>query len=471
MLFNLLFVQYKVKKPNYTISTISTPISIKKYRAEPANINNRHFICFATNLDLTGKSVEELANTQLVPNNFFRNFFNSCWQQEVFLSAPTAISEKYASRLKSQNIVSGKTYQKHFIHQFGKALITGRISASITKSSSDTSLLSISPCVKYIWRKGINIKIPTNFKSIISNITNNIGQNKASKHFLSKLNLHKLPLFVLINDFGQMIITEPPDELNFNKTIPDLLYHWYDNSILHQSSNKPVYEGWFFVNSQEAEEYCEYVKQRYPLSQSYKNLRVFASNLETFYKLSRKGYKKVHFHLVPDLSEVGKLVTKYKNYNNIKFSEKQNRGKDYFQGQPIYLIQDGYDKDENEPIKYYYRSSQYGKTTQYQAIFTNYQTAIKAWKVFIKHTPYHKLSGKPNLIVYNLEDFLKDQENIISSTRYPFLFVPSENVYRFIKVDPSHNTKNMLLSMGISYTKLWIQRIFWSLTSRQPYNW
>lgn len=471
MLFNLLLVQYKINKPSYTISPINTPISIKKSQAKRTKINNNRFVCFASNLDLTSKSAEELASAQLISSNFFQNLFNSCWQQTVFLSIPTTTSEKYINQLKSKSIITGKTYQKHFIYQFGKALITGRISTSITKSSSDFTLLSPSPYVKYIWRKGINVRIPTNFKSIVLNIRGNISQNKASDRFLSRLNLHRLPLFVLMNDSGQMVIAEPPDELNFNKTIPDLLYHWYDNNLVNRNSNKPAYEGWFFVNPRDAEEYCEYIKQQYPLSQSYGNLRVFTSNLETFYKVSRKGHKKIRFNLVPDLSEVGKLVIKYKNYNNVRFSEKQSHGKDYFQGQPIYLIRDSYNKGEKKVIKYYYPSYQDGKMVQCQAIFTNYQAAIKAWKVFIKHTPYHKLLGKPNLVVYNLEDFLKDQENIMSSVRYPFLFVPSENVYRFIKIDPLHDTKNTLLSTGTSYAKLWIQRILWSLTSRQPYSW
>nr|AYR06512.1 hypothetical protein [Rhodogorgon sp.] len=471
MLFNLVFIQHGVKRSNYTISSVGNPIGIIKYQSRQSSLYNNRLICFASNLNLMGKSTEDLAKAQLIQLGFFRNLVNNYWQETIFLSTPTAASEKYANRLKLKGIATSKTYQKHFLYQFGKALMKGRIESIMVTNPFHNSLLPIKPHVKYIWKKGLNIKYPIYFGSALLRNLGNFKLKKTASNFVTHLNLHKLPVFVLVNHLGQMVIAEPPDELSLVKTIPDIFYRWYDNSFLYRYNNRPVYEGWFFINSQDAEEYCKYIRKKYPLSESHKDLRVFTCSLETFYKMSRKGCRRIHFRLIPDLGEVGRLVTGYKHYSNIKFFERQEQGKDYFQGQPIYLIQDIYDKNNNRTVKYNYQVSGKSEKTKYQAVFTNYQTAVKAWKIFIRYTPYGKLSNKPNLIVYNLEDFLKDQENHTSLVGDPFLFIPSQKVYTWVKMNQIHSFKNKPFLTYLLHIKSWGQRIFWSLTSRQPHSW
>ena len=471
MLFNLVFIQHEVKKSNYTINSVSNPISVIKYQARQSNLYNNRLICFASNFNLMSKSTEDLANAQLIQLGFFRNLVNNYWQETIFLSTPTTTSEKYANRLKSKSIATSKAYQKHFLYEFGKALIKGRIESVMITNSSNDSLLPVFPHVKYVWKKGLNIKYPIYFGSALLRSMDNFKSRKTASNFITHLNLRKLPVFILVNHLKQMVVTEPPDELNLVKTIPDIFYRWYDNSFLYRYNNRPVYEGWFFISSQDADEYCEYVRKKYPLSESHKNLQVFTCSLETFYKMSRKGYRKVRFRLIPDLGEVGRLVTRYRYYSNVKFSARQEHGKDYFRGQPIYLIQDTYNKDINRTVKYNYQVSRKNGKIKYQAVFTNYQTAMKAWKIFIKHTSHNKLFNKPKLIVYNLEDFLKDQESYAFWGDEPFLFIPSQKVYTWVKMNRIHSFKKKPFLTYLLRIRSWGQRIFWSLTSRQPHSW
>lgn len=413
--------------------------------------------CLITNVDFLTNSKDDLADKELISNNLFKKLVNKFWQQTIFLSAPTKLSDKYIAQLDSLNLVGNKVNQKKFLSEFSKSLIDGSIESSLSKERLNDNGSS---SIKYVWRKGLNLKYFSSWNSLRSNL-NRKSPEKIQKKLAHTLNIKNFPLFVVTNNLGQMVIAEPPELSCASKGNVNLLSS--------KSNFMPLYQGWFFVSSQDAEEYLQYVKKQYRIATTDSRLRVLACNLETFYKLLYSPKNTIQFRLVPDLHEIGKLVTKYSSYHRIIFNINQNHGKDYFQGQPVYTIM-----NTNGSSNYYYQISSDKQSMKYTPVFTNYKTALYLWNNSIKNQGHSKISKYPKLMVYNLEDFLEDQSKNSSQNQLPFMLIPSKNSYKFIKdIQSKHNpyivSENVL--NYFSHFKLWIKRVLWSFTSRQFHDW
>lgn len=404
--------------------------------------------------DILSKSNRDIAKQKLIRSNIWQALLNKYYRQMIFLSLSSKKLDKYTMQLNYLNIHNIKRNQKaskYLLSQFSKSLFNGAIKSSLIDDFS-IRYPSISH-VQYSWGKFVTlsqIRLLNVFNK--NNLRDQIIE--VNKIISRKLNLNYLPLFTVSNHLGQMIIVEPPQELQSNY-----------NSIhykLRGMSNQHLYQGWFFTNHQDAQEYIQYISYAYGLNPS--NLRVFACDFSTVYRLSHRFKKKIYFKILPNLQEIGKLLTKYKYYKNILFHKKQAYGRDFFQGQPIYMFQ-----TSDELL--YNMLLEGGKKQKYNLIFTDYETAINTGYKLSKELlqPYNFNNFK--LVVYNLESFIKDQLTYDNGVAYPFVIVPSQKSYKFVKkYQPNSMIKmfyNTLLGK-ISYLKLWSQRIFWSLTSRRP---
>ena len=200
-----------------------------------------------------------------------------------------------------------------------------------------------------------------------------------------------------------------------------------------------------------------YIQRYYNLDE--KKLKIFTCNFNMFYRLMSKFDNKVYFRLVPDLKEVSQLIKTYRYFRNISFHKKQRYGRNYFQGQPLYLI-----KGESCYI------SKKQPSEKYNLAFTNYNEAISIYNKLRSQITgsWHK---KPNLVVYNLEHFIKDQINSNENYVHPFLIIPSYKSYAFTKNFQLSKSRQLVyntLLQTASSIQLWSKRIFWSLTSRKP---
>lgn len=446
LLFNLIFAQTFLKLPDYVLVYDDNQLAIKDYKKRYMYISS--LPCLVLNTNFLTKTKENLADQKLVYNNLFRRFVNKFWQQTIVLSVPTKVSEKYIAELNSLSLVKHKVSQKKFLSQFSKSLIKGSIKSSLSSHLSDDHQPS---SIIYVWKKVFN------FKNIINSSLLGLNMSRKSfweikKQLEGNFRINNLPLFIIINHLGQMVISEPPELSNASKGT---------TSLSSQDFNlTPCSEGWFFINYQDAEEYLQHIKKQYRIADASDKLQVFICNLETFYKLSHNSRHKVHFRLVPDLHEIGKLVNEYNAYRNVEFNKDQKYGKDYFQGQPIYIV-----KDTNPD--YYLGVTPDKNQIKYKPVFTNYETAIHSWNNFVKKQKYYRSSKYPELIVYNLEDFLQEQTSDPSQNQLPFLLIPSKSSYEFTKTSQLRKVQP-IASTCFSYLKLWTKRIFWSLTSRQP---
>ncbi len=265
-------------------------------------------------------------------------------------------------------------------------MINGSIESLLSSHLFDDQIPS---SVVYVWKKTFNLKKLINLPVLNASKK---SLREVKKQLEGKLEIKNMPLFIVTNHLGQMVIAEPPEDSSVSKSKIDISF---------QDSNlRPYYEGWFFTNFQDAEEYLQHIKKKYNIADINDKLRVFICSLETFYKLSRNSGHPVQFRLVPDLHEIGQLVNKYSTYRNVIFNKNQNFGKDYFQGQPIYTINNG-------SSDYYYQVVKNNKKIKYRPVFVNYKTAIHSWKNFVEKQNNSKLSKYPDLFVYNLEDFFR----------------------------------------------------------------
>nr|YP_010471153.1 hypothetical protein N4M48_pgp039 [Synarthrophyton patena]UVF62982.1 hypothetical protein [Synarthrophyton patena] len=440
LLFNLIFAHSISKSTNYLLDSFDSPITLV---SNTENKKERFLSSLPFLISMSDSLTEtknNLANKKLISGNFLTRFINNFWQQTVFLSVPTKLSDKYISQLNSLNLVKNPVRPKKILSQFSQSLMNDSINSSLSSNFVYNNQFS---SIKYIWKKS---RINLNW-TLLNKDTKFLDINH--KQLFDRLQINNLPLFIVTNHLNQMIVAELPKE---SKT----------SFIFKKLDLKSYYQAWFFINYQDAEEYLQYIKNQYEIIDANNQLRIFICNLETFYKLSNKCINTVQFRLVPDLHEIGELVNTYSSYRNIIFNKAQNYGKDYFQGQPIYIL-----KNDN----YYYQVNELNNKIKYQPVFMTYKTAVSSYKHLVKKQNNSKSLKPPKLMVYNLEEFLEKQVASFNKSNMPFLLIPSKSSYKLVKSGLGSHILYDDISIYVSQLKLWTKRILWSLTSRQPQDW
>lgn len=485
-LFNLMFIRnifnsnLIIKSPSQLINaTINKNFSKDEKNYHVASMHNSLSISLITNNNsYLNNQINNFANKKLVSRHFITKLLNKYWQETIFLSQSNLLSDTYTNQLKSDGIAVYKNQYKKFLFDFSKALIAGRIEANLQKPKGINAISNNFTEIKYTWKKGLNFSVPKNVFNFLSNKRQFGFPNPAQLVLIKKLQQNKLPLFTVINNFNQIVIAQPSDEL-INKRGPiDKIYQLYYDYFLWEKDYKPMYEGLFFINSEDALEYQESIKNQYIHSSKDNKLNIFASGLDFYYKLVRISPPRVQFNLIPDLKELGDLIYKYQYNRHIAFHNKQKYGKYFFQGQPIYLIEPILSKNKQtgkmDLVNYMYELNRNEKKQEYETIFMNYKVALLAWQKFIEQNTNYNLPSKPNILIYNLEDFLKLHENNSNIYDKNLLFVPVQESYQFIKANTlkksQRNISQILLNQFL-YFQIITKRIIWSLTSRQPINW
>lgn len=395
-----------------------------------------------------------LASRKFARQNYWQKIADSIWEQPIFLSAPSKLHDRYAIELNYLNTHKEHGGNKYLVSRFSKSLLEGSISSSIsTDLNAPLRLLS---GVHYKWRKIFKLRQ----EKIMSLFQTNIYQDylkRAKKYFSCYASINHFPLFAVSNSLGQMIISEPPGELEKKKDLLDYVWPAPEAEKLHQ--------GWFFTSFEDAQEYMESISKYYNLSNDH--LKVFVCNFSAFYNIADRFNHKVYFRLLPDLGEVGNLIKKYRHYGNISFHKKQKHGAKYFQGQPLYMLKTKEHQEE------YFNAYNATSLKRYNPVFTSYETAYSVLRKATSKSSSSKFK-MPDLVIYNLESFIEDELAKSKSQHSSFLLVPSENAYWFTKkhflrtnIDLACDT----IASRIWSIQLWSRRVFWSLTSKQPYGW
>ena len=372
-----------------------------------------------------------------------REFFNNLWQQDIFLSMNHRALYKYNMDIHSVDILKHQKKQKLLLSKFGKALFYGSIQCSLT-SSLNTPKKSLSS-INYPWTKVFRLQMLKMQSLLISSNYPNRIRNIQSL-LEDKVNVKCLPVFTISNHLGQMVISEPSRE--------------YSGFLHINNIGFPInqrYHGFFFVNYEDAKEYLQYIQRKYNLEKG--QLKIFTSDLNIFYHIMRSYGGKVSFRLIPDLKELSFLVENNKYKKNLTFHKNQKQGRRLFQGQPLYSIYYG-----KEALSHIFSN------IKYTLLFTNYNEALKTANA-LQLKSSSSLLQKPQVIVYNLEQFIGDQLQVENNHKEKFLIVPSKSSYLVTKKNYLYNKRQLVYNRCaecISYMNLWLKRVFWSLTSRKP---
>ena len=139
--------------------------------------------------------------------------------------------------------------------------------------------------------------------------------------------------------------------------------------------------------------------------------------------------------LVADLEEIDLLLNEYSISKILNFHPKQKYKKQWFQGNPIYLIKINesltkIDKKKFTLSKYKFDNSNSGDK---KILLFKKDDAYKVWELYrLKNTELN-LPEKPSLEIYNLENYLLDLEKSDVSLTQQTTFVPPYDSYTHSK--------------------------------------
>nr|WGH12924.1 hypothetical protein Ycf80 [Echinothamnion sp.] len=456
-------------------------------KKEHLNISNKYLnqhyklnICnnvLISNTDIHGKNIsgnqfaEEIENKNLLSRNFWQKLINKYLQETIFLSSANNVSSSYILKLKASGLsIYTNSEYKNFLYKFSKDLLRGKVNVISNNIDNAITLIPIQKdniYLKYKWSKFCSFK---NFTlSDLRKYLYGFFRGITVKSYNSSL-----PLFVIINNDNEIIVSESTDQLSKNRIVLNKLSYF----IQSDKNNKSLYLGLLFVNPRDAIEYRDYIRASSFNSTLSNNINVVSANTKLYYNLMRLSNKSIEFRLIPDLTEVSNLIYKYRKYKNISFNIKQKHSNNSFQGQPIYTIKPTYVKKRFsnyvKKLEYLYPFRKDQASLPQKVGFLNYNTLIGAWKKFKQENDIYELPSKPEISVSNLEVYIQSQ--IYEKNYSDIIFLPSVQTYSFIQrysqisLERTQGLKSWLFNKSISLKTI-VFRVFWSLTSRQPTNW
>nr|YP_009396573.1 hypothetical protein [Vertebrata australis]ARW65759.1 hypothetical protein [Vertebrata australis] len=436
---------------------------------------NNNLILFTSHDKHSQKTLELSDNhvnfSKIMSPNIWQKFINKYLQETVFLSPTNKFTNNYINKLKMMGLsVYDSNQNRNFLYKFSKDLINGRIHIQTINRNNSIIYNSKSEgntYLKYVWLKLLNFKL-LGFTDLKKTLVSTFG-----KYAFTLVN-SSLPLFILINNNSEIIMSESTDYLS-NVQCFNIPYNSIFSRFFTTPNNKSSYTCLLFVNYDDAIEYKNYINYKNANSTRALKIEVVPSSIFLYSKLKSLYLNKIDFRLIPDLKEVSNLIYEYSKYKNISFHSKQNYGYTFFQGQPLYQINLTNFQNKLElkikNLQFIKSNNQY---TNNNTFFLNYSNAINTWEKVIKENSDVNLPKNPQITVSNLESFIKDQQYQKSFSNV--IFLPSVENYIFIKkylIGNLAGQSNIYywLSHKGSYLKILCHRIFWSLTSRQPNNW
>jgi hypothetical protein len=269
----------------------------------------------------------------------------------------------------------------------------------------------------------------------IPNLFNNQRQadfpTQQQKAIVSKLK--KIPIYTVVNGYNEIVIASPRSMPPKNSI--EWLYDKYYDHFLWKEDKGSVSLGLFFVNKEDAETYLQEVCKKDPKGAEEIGLNVKAVGLDTFYELNRTSKPRMQAKLIADLEEIDLLLNEY-NYNKLlSFHPKQKYKKQWFQGNPIYLIK--INESVSKLNKNKFTLSKYDFDNELnndkKILLFKRDDAYKVWSLYRLRNKELNLPEKPHLEIYNLENYLLDLEKANVNLTQQTIFVPPYDSYMHSK--------------------------------------
>lgn len=314
---------------------------------------------------------------------------------------------------------------------------------------------------------------PTKTPTLFTNQRQCDFPTQQQKLILTKLK--KIPIYTVVNGYNEIIIASPrnmPPKNSF-----EWLYDKYYDNFLWKEDRGAISVGLFFFNKEDAETYLQEVCRKDPKGAEDIGLSVKSVGLDTFYELNRTSNPKMQAKLVADLEEVDLLLNEYSSSKILDFHPKQKYRKQWFQGNPIYLIKINENKDQltrrNFTIsKYNFNNSFY---VDKKILLFKKNDAYKVWNAYkLKHKELN-LPEKPNLEIYNLESYLLDLEKSDNDLIDQTIFIPPYESYMYskqlMKENPEEQTKSLqykvdkYITTQVKSVQRFYKGLIWLITS------
>nr|YP_010335711.1 hypothetical protein MW631_pgp191 [Chroothece richteriana]UNJ14117.1 hypothetical protein [Chroothece richteriana] len=357
---------------------------------------------------------------------------------------------------------SEKERRKTNREKFKRALRVERLHFLLPKKEKN---LKPQPALKIDWSKS---KIKTN--PDIIKVLKSFYTNRRDPQFPTgnqKLLLEKLapfPIFSVENNLRQIILAYPPE--TYMKNLSDKLYDYYYRLYEWESDTRATSIGFFFFNPEDALMYESTIWKYGSLSAAELGTRLSFFRFSTAYKLNRTSPPEIRFLFIPDVKEVGDLVTRYRYQygKQMKFHPNQKITRDGFADQPIYTI-------ENVQLKQGLFSrrevSYFGELKDHKYIFFTVDGAESAWNKFRQANPNLRLPRRPNLLVYNFNSFINDCEMDPDLINQNFIFMLNREAYKALDKSKQDTPKVSDFSIFIDnrvkpqlfLIKIWAKRL------------
>nr|YP_010336693.1 hypothetical protein MW559_pgp193 [Stylonema alsidii]UNJ15099.1 hypothetical protein [Stylonema alsidii] len=353
-----------------------------------------------------------------------------------------------------------KERRKAIKEQFKKFLQTERIHFQFPRRSKNEKGYS---AIAINWQGFKEIMGPQDFILKIFNFSNRRFPGFPDRNQQLLLNtLNKYPVFTVENNLRQIILAYPAEA--FIKSFTDKLYDYYYRVFEWEKDTRATNIGFFFFNPEDAYLYNYNIRKFGPLAAADLGTRVVPFNMSAAYKLHRTSSPETRFLFIPDIKEVGDLLNIYRRKygNKMRFHDKQKLTKDGFANQPIYMIQDmRIRKNIFSKIDVKYQ----GEFKDHEYIFFSLEGAEEAWKNFCLKSSY-KLPPRPNILVYNFNNFIQDCEQDNQLVDKKFKIVSNRETYdllhKFQNVEQNKNNLHKFYENRIAsklfFIQLWFNR-------------
>ena len=170
--------------------------------------------------------------------------------------------------------------------------------------------------------------------SVFSNKRSPNFPTKEQKSLLSKLK--QVPVYTVVNKQNELVTASTREYKNSHSL--DWIQNKYNEIFFWEYDEGSVAINLFFMNKEDAASYLHEICKKEPKEAENLGLKIKTIGLDVFYKLNRTSAPKTQNRLVGDLKEIDLLLTKHSYESTCTMHPKQKYSRDWFQGNPIYVL-------------------------------------------------------------------------------------------------------------------------------------
>ena len=347
-----------------------------------------------------------------------------------------------------QNVYWTKKLPLSFIHSTEPTVIdpVANLLENIKNRNIDVIIPTKKEAIPSLWNeRKESVHVPMNPEKPSMNITlpDKFPWEGRSPNFPTaqqKLILKRLrmvPVYTVVTDENELIMAMPRTSDYGN--VFKWLYKKYYEYFVWKEDNGPISMALFFMNKEDASLYMHSIGKTDPKAAEKGKIKIQATTLDQAYYLNRTLPMGQQAKLIADLAEVGKTVFSFIPNKFYTPHIKQTYTKTEFIGTPIYTInlslsKNIYNNGTSEVFK--------KDIEQYiNRVFFKIKDANLAWEKICTTHKDVKLPVRPNIEIYNLEEYLEDLEKSPVKAVKKIKFTPSFNTMRTIKTDTKQLTE------------------------------